>query len=131
MGDILHAICDHCNHDWAPYGQQVYVTPHTANITCPNCQITEEMTWDDAETKKLKHQQELGLIRNNEDVELLKQKFSLLEQKLSLEEQKRSAVESELQIIKDWASHRENDFRIIEDEARKIIEDERFRQDNK
>ena len=131
-GEILQATCSSCNHRWKPFGTEKFVTPHISKVTCPNCNVEANFTWDDAETKKLLHQQSLGLIKNNEDgIEFLKQKFSLLEQKLSLEEQKRSTLESELQIIKDWSFHRENDFRRIEDMAKEIMEDEKYREEHK
>ena len=70
-------------------------------------------------------------MQHNDEFELLKQRLSLLEQKLALEEQKRSTIESELQIIKDWSFHRESDFRRIEDMAKEIEADEKFREEHK
>ena len=131
MGEILQATCKDCNHIWNPFGYRRYITPHTANVECPNCKVKLDATWDDLETKKLKRQQELGLVQHNDEFELLKQRLSLLEQKLALEEQKRSTIESELQIIKDWSFHRESDFRRIEDMAKEIEADEKFREEHK
>ena len=128
---MILATCSKCGNDWSPFGQDLMITPITSTVTCPKCNFKEEMTWSDPETKKLKHQQQLGLIPNNSELELLKQKFSLLEQKLALEEQKRSSVESELKILKDWSFHRENDFRRIEDMAKEIEADDKFREEHK
>lgn len=130
MGEILQATCKNCRHMWRPYGMRPISTPIRGYFECPKCKHGDDHEWLDDETNKLLYRRRHGLD-DKEDIESLKQRVSILEQKQSLEEQQRSTLEKEIKILKEWAEQREKDFRAIEDMAREIERDEKFREENK
>lgn len=127
---VLRATCSSCSHIWCPYGQGRTYTPLRATIKCPKCHTKMTYEWSDPETKKLIHQRKLGLD-NKVDFDSLKQRIDILEQRVSLSEQQRAILEEKLNMVERWSSQREEDFRIIEEIAKDLIDDKKYREDNR
>ena len=48
----LKAICEHCDHVWFPYENEIQTLPHESVLKCPKCEKKTEMFWPDDKMNK-------------------------------------------------------------------------------
>lgn len=132
MNNLL-ATCQECDHQWYPYGRFTKMgVPHTAITKCPKCGNKGEVTWLDSETDKKLVQQRLGLLENSpQKIKDLEHKVELLTKEIELEKKKRELFEAELEQFEYWAEDREEDFLHIEQLAKELDDEKKFKEDNK
>lgn len=135
----LEAECEKCDYRWFPYGMKAYVLPHKDKLTCPKCKVKFKFIWLDEETMKLQKRKEMGLFNNGENdtkelknqMEIMKQKYNVLESQNKVVELKCELLERSMKTFEIWANKREEIFKVLDERAREIEEENEFREKHK